>query len=263
MADNILMRRCLSSTKKDVIFACMSGQDDLLAKLRQTLNEQGIDSFHILEELIPVEEQMDYFRYFERLRRENKPFVRDEEVAVLFSPDESIERKKRSLTLLASIPDVGAYRSIETYHSSPLEPELLNWSSMALVSSRIVLSSDLSGHQQVYISSGLGGHDKKLRFFALFTTQERQPFSDLQREIVEREFNFQLQKAEVVIEQFDIRENYFTILMLFSFDKDPKSYLSAAVAECNQYGNFLDPRFLFTNVKVLSEKEIEQLLKKK
>jgi len=55
-----------------VIFACMSGQDDLLAKLRQTLNEQGIDSFHILEELIPVEEQMDYFRYFERLRRENK-----------------------------------------------------------------------------------------------------------------------------------------------------------------------------------------------
>ncbi len=241
----------------------MSGQDDLLAKLRQTLNEQGIDSFHILEDLVPIEEQMDYFRYFDRLRRENNPFVRDEEVAVLFSPDESIERKKRSLTLLASIPDVGAYRSIETYHSSPLEPELLNWSSMALVSSRIVLSSDLSGHQQVYISSGLGGHDKKLRFFALFTTQERQAFSDLQREIVEREFIFQLQKADVVIEQFEIRENYFTILMLFSFDKDAKSSLNAAVAECNQYGNFLDPKFLFTNVKVLSEKEITHLLEKK
>lgn len=165
--------------------------------------------------------------------------------------------------MLASIPDVRAYRSIETYHSSPLEPELLNWSSMALVSSRIVLSSDLSGHQQVYISSGLGGHDKKLRFFALFTTQDRKALSDLQKEIVEREFSFQLQKADVVIEQFEIRENYFTILMLFSFDKDVKSYLNAAVAECNQYGNFLDPRFLFTNVKVLSEKEIVQLLEKK
>ncbi len=37
--------------KKYHIFAYMSGQDDLLAKLRQTLNEQGIDSFHILEDL--------------------------------------------------------------------------------------------------------------------------------------------------------------------------------------------------------------------
>lgn len=249
--------------EKIYIFAFMSEQDDLLAKLRQTLNEQGIDSFHILEDLVPIEEQMEYFRYFERLRRENAPFVRDEEVAVLFSPDEPVERKKRSLSLLASIPDVGAYRSIETYHSSPLEAELLNWSSMALVSSRIILSSDLSGQQQIYISSGLGGQDKKLRFFALFTTTERAPFTDLQREIVEREFTFQLQQADVNMEKFDVKENYFTILLLFPFEKDVKTILNAAVTECNQYGNFLDSRFLFTNVKVLTEIEIENLLKKK
>ena len=104
----------------------MSDHNDLLAKLRQTLNEQGIDSFHILEDLVPIEEQMEFFRYFDLLRRENSPFVRDDEVSILFSPDEPIDRKKRSLTLLASIPDVGAYRSIETYHSSPLEPELVH-----------------------------------------------------------------------------------------------------------------------------------------
>lgn len=241
----------------------MSGEDDLLAKLRETLNEQGIESFHILEDLVPIEEQMEYFRYFDRLRRENNPFVRDEEVAILFSPEVTIDQKKRSLTLLASIPDVGAYRSIETYHSSPLEPALFNWSAMALVSSRIVLSSDLSGQQQVYISSGLGGHDRKLRFFSLFTTNNRQDLTDLQREIVEREFIFQLQKAAVVIEKFEIKEKYFTILMLFPFDKDVKSSLNAAINECNQYGNFLDMKYLFTNVKILSETEIESLLQKK
>lgn len=241
----------------------MSGQEDLLAKLRQTLREQGIDSFHILEELVPIEEQMAWFRYFDKLRKENNPFVRDEEVAALFSPDESVERKKRSLTLLASIPDVGAYRSIETYHSSPAEPELLHWSAMALVSSRIVLSSDLSGQQQVYISSGLGGLDKKLRFFTLFLTSNRQDLSALQKEIVEREFTFQLHMAGVVTEKFEIKHNYFTLLMLFPFDKDVHACLHAAVNECNQYGNFLDPKFLFTNVKVLSEKEIENLMKKK
>lgn len=234
-----------------------------MAKLRQTLEEQGIDSFHILEDLVPIEEQMEYFRYFERLRGENNPFVRDEEVAVLFSPDAPVSRKKRSLILLASIPDVGAYRSIETYHSSPLEPELTHWSSMALVSSRIVLSSDLSGQQQVYISSGLGGQDKKLRFFSLFTTADRQPFTDLQKEIVEREFRFQLEKADVIIEKLEIKANYFTIQILFAFDKDAKTCLDAAVQECNQYGNFLDTKFLFTNVKVLSENEINNLLERK
>lgn len=241
----------------------MSGQDDLLARLRQTLEEQGIDSFHILEDLVPIEEQMEYFRYFDRIRRENRAFVRDEEVALLFSPEESVERKKRSLILLASIPDVGAYRSIETYHSSPLEPELSHWASMALVSSRIVLSSDLSGQQQIYISSGLGGQDKKLRFFSLFTTIDRQPLTDLQKEIVTREFTFQLEKADVIIEKFEIKANYFTIQILFAFDSDARSCLDAAVNECNQYGNFLDKKFLFTNVKVLSEAEINNLLEKK
>ncbi|MFY9515910.1 MAG: hypothetical protein WAP46_06300, partial [Dysgonamonadaceae bacterium] len=89
----------------------MNDQEDILGRLRQTLNEQGIDSFHILEELVPIEEQMEYFRYFERLRKENAPFVRDEEISILFSPDASVERKKRSLSLLASIPDVTAYRA--------------------------------------------------------------------------------------------------------------------------------------------------------
>lgn len=240
----------------------MSGHDDLLAKLRQTLDEQGIDSFHILEDLVPIEEQMEYFRYFDKLRRGKKSFDRDEEVSILFSPEETIDRKKKSLTLLASIPDVGAYRSIETYHSSPLDSELTHWSSMALVSSRIILSSDLSGQQQIYISSGLGGQDKKLRFFSLFTTNNREHFTDLQKEIVEREFTFQIKKAEVEIEQFDIKDNYFTILLLFSFDKDVKSSLNAAVAECNQYGDFIDTKFLFTNVKILTEHEIEKMLKK-
>ena len=241
----------------------MSQQDDLLKNLRQTLSEQGIESFHVLEDLVPIEEQMEYFRYFDRLRRENSPFVRDEEIALLFSPDATVERKKKSLSRLASIPDVGAYRAIETYHSSPLEPELFNWSSMSLVGSRIILSSDLSGQQQIYVSSGLGGHEKKLRFFGLFTTNDRQPLTDLQKEIVEREFHFQLQQADVEIEKFEIKDNYFTLLMLFPIDSDVRTSINEAVNEINQYGNFLDPKFLFTNVKILTESEIDKLLEKK
>lgn len=241
----------------------MSEHDDLLERLRQTLNEQGIDSFHILEDLVPMEIQMDYFKYFDKLRKEKTDFDKDEEISILFSDNEDLERKKQSLTLLASIPDVTAYRTIETYHSSPVDVELTHWSSMALVSSRIILSSDLSGQQQVFISSGLGGHDRKLRFFSLFTTNNRQDFTDLQKEMIDREFRFHLKTVNVEIEKFEIKENYFTILLLFPFDEDIRSRLNSAVEECNQFGNFLDPKFIFTNVKILTESEIDLLIKKR
>lgn len=232
-------------------------------KLRETLNNQGVESFHILEDLVPVEEQMAYFNYSDKLRSEKISFVRDEEVAILFSPDASIERKRKSLTLLSTIPDVGAYRSIETYQSSPLEPELKNWSSIALIASRIMLNSDLSGKQQVYISSGLGGHENKLRFFSLFSGPNSDDFTDLQKQIVKREFKFQLEAADVDIEKFEIKENYFSILMLFPFEVDVRLILQTAVNEINKYGNFLDQRFLFTNVKVMSDDEIQELLMNK
>ncbi len=240
----------------------MSENYDLLKKLQETIMAQGIESFHMLEDSVPIEEQMKYFRYFEKLRVENIPFNRDEEIDILFSSDASVERKKQSLSLLATIPDVTAYRSIETYQSSPLEPELSDWASMSLISSRIVLSSDLSGQQQIYVSSGLGGMDKKLRFFSLFTTTDREPFTDLQKEIVEREFHFQLKQSDIEIEKIEMHDNYFTILMLLPIDRDVQTNLRDAVNECNQYGSFLDTRFLLTNTKILSESEIEKLLEK-
>jgi REP element-mobilizing transposase RayT len=97
----------------------------------------------------------------------------------------------------------------------------------------------------------------------LFTTQNRENFTDLQKNIIESEFRFQLEQADVDIEKFEIEDNYFTILMLVPFDVNIKSILQAAINECNQYGNFLDTKFLFTNVKILSEEEIANLLKKK
>jgi hypothetical protein len=241
----------------------MNEWNDILEKLRNALNNQEVESFHILEDLVPIEEQMEYFRYFDQLRTDNVKFIRDDEIAILFSPDISIERKKRSLTLLSSIPDVGAYRSIETYQSSPLEPELKNWSSIALIGSRIALSSDLSGKKQVYISSGLGGHENKLRFFSLFTGPKGEDFTELQKEIIEREFRFQLKIADVETETFNIENNYFSILLLFPFEVDVRAILKTTVDECNKYGNFLDYNFLFTNTKVMNDVEIQKIVENK
>ena len=88
-------------------------------------------------------------------------------------------------------------------------------------------------------------------------------FTDLQKQIIEREFKFQLNIADVDIESFDIEDNYFTILLLFPFETDVRAILQAVIEECNQYGNFLDNKFLFTNVKVFTEAEIQKEIEKK
>lgn len=240
----------------------MKNWKHILDRLRTTINNQGIDSFHVLEELVPIEEQMEYFKYFDELKEKGRKFVPESEIEMLFSPDVTIERKKECIALLSSIPDVKAYRALETYQSDPLEPELKNWSSIALLGSRIGLDSDLSGKPQIYISTGLGGHDKKLRFYTLFTSSTREDFTDLQKQIVEREFRFQLESEDIDIEAFEIEKNFFTILLLFPFKIDVRAILQSAAEECNQYGNFLDERFLFTNVKVFSESEIQDFLNK-
>ena len=238
----------------------MKNWNKILDKFRTTINNRGIDSFHVLEELVPIEEQMEFFKFFDDLKLKGTKFVRDSEIEMLFSADVTVERKKESLVLLSSIPDVKAYRALETYQSSPLEPELKNWSSIALLGSRIGLNRDLLGKPQIYISSGLGGHDKKMRFFTLFITREHENFTEVQKELVEREFKFQLEGEDVEIETFEIKNNYFTILFLFPFKTDVRAILQSAIEECNQYGNFLDDKFLFTNVKVFSDEEIQKLL---
>ena len=238
----------------------MKNWNNILNNLRANINKQGIDSFHVLEDLVPIEEQMEFLKYFDELKTKNTRFVRDTEIEMLFSPDVSIERKKECLTVLSSIPDVKAYRAIETYQSSPLEPELKNWSSIALLGSRIGLDSELSGKRQIYISSGLGGHDKKLRFFTLFITSSLENLTEVQKKLVEEEFRFQLENANVEIEAFEIKDNYFTLLFLFPFKTDVRAILQSAIEECNKYGNFLDTKFIFTNVKIFSDEEIQKLL---
>lgn len=240
----------------------MKSDADILKNLRKMLKEHGVDSFHILEEHVPIEEQMEYFRFFDKVRNEKVPFERDEEIVILYSANQPVSRKKKSLIRLATLPEVAAYRAIETYHSSPHDPELENWAAMALVGSKVILSSTLSGEQQVYVSSGLGGLDMRLRFFALFATKDRSELTDVQKELIEREFRFQLQQAEVDIEDFTIKENYFTLLMLFPLEAEPKISIDAAIEEINKLGNFLDRKFLFTNIKILNEEEIQQVLER-
>jgi len=240
----------------------MDNFDEILNQLKDSSGELK-DNLHILEEIIPIEEQMKYFEYSKRIK-ENQGYVdRNYLVALLFSPEVRLEEKRYSLTVLAGLADIAAYRSIETYHSSPLEPELAHWSALALIESRILIDSDLSGEKQFLISTGLGGLNGRLRFFAVVVTKDRSDYNDLQKEMLRREFKFEFEREKITVEDFSVLGNHLTILLLSDLKRDLKSIFWNVITECNQFGDYIDEKFLLTNVKQFNETEIQRLISRK
>jgi hypothetical protein len=238
--------------------------DDVFERFRKSFNK--IDGhFHVLEQRVPVELQMEYFKYSERMRRDKKVMTEEDFNIYKQSLSDSnvtADSKKYALLALAISHDVRAYRVLEEYVQHP-DTDVTNWAYMALMESRISLESELSDKKQIYISTGLGGKGEKLRFYALFLASEYKPFENYQRQVVEREFAYYLEKEDCEIERLTISDVYVELLFLTPVRADIKTTLDNVITECNQYGNFLSGILTVTNVKELSAEEIAEAIEKR
>jgi len=237
----------------------MKNDKNALKELQHSL-ESLKGRLHVLETNVPVEKQMEYFRFSEAIR--NVPFdeiALENQINVLESSESTFAEIKYALAYLAISGDVKAFRSIETYHEA--HPD--DWSSMAHVQARITLESEFSDEKQVFISTGLGGKGNRLRFFAFFKSKGGKNFSDYQKNLITKEVPYYIRSYKGIPEEIQIRDNYFTLLFLIHIQVDIKTMLEESINECNQYGNFIDNGFIITNVKVLTEEDIQNELMRK
>ena len=243
----------------------MKEEGDVFKKFRDSFSKMD-GHFHILEQRVPVELQMEYFKYSEQVRKERaKPDLNDMDYTAfresLSNPESTTDYKKYILSMLATSREVKAYRMLEDYVQHPDE-DVSNWAYMALMESRISLESELSDEKQIYISTGLGGKGEKLRFYVLMLSRDRKPFLEYQRKVIEREFAYSLPKADCEIERLTIREQYVELVFLIPVRADIKLTLDKVINECNQYGDFLSDIFTITNVKELTEQEVTDIINK-
>ena len=243
----------------------MKEEGDVFKKFRDSFSKMD-GHFHILEQRVPVELQMEYFKYSEQVRKERaKPDLNDMDYTAfresLSNPESTTDYKKYILSMLATSREVKAYRMLEDYVQHPDE-DVSNWAYMALMESRISLESELSDEKQIYISTGLGGKGEKLRFYVLMLSRDRKPFLEYQRKVIEREFAYFLPKADCEIERLTIGEQYVELVFLIPVRADIKLTLDKVINECNQYGDFLSDIFTITNVKELTEQEVTDIKNK-
>ena len=218
---------------------------------------------NILENSVPVDQQVEYLEYSRKLRSKKQKKLTEKVFNQysenLDSIELPIEEKKKILALLALSSEVRAYRLLEQYAQHP-DKELVNWSSMALMESRISLESELSDERQIYISSGLGGKSGKMRFYVLITSSTGAPFEDYQRKVIETEFGYILPQNDCEVERLTIHDGYLELVFLLPFAANIRGILEKVVKECNLYGDFLAHTFTVTNVKEFNQDEVNQIL---
>ncbi len=216
---------------------------------------------NILDDIVDVETQIEYFEKSKKLKE--LPLLDDWEsrTDILFNKDIDIKEKKELIIRIASLEDVKAYRFLEKYFEQAPE-ELKKWTRLAIQESRLLIQSKLLDQPQLLISTGLGGKDGKLRYFLVLFSRDKLPFSDFQKKITQDEITFYFQKNLIDIEKIDFYNHYIVVIALFPLMLSVSEVLKYIIQDINQYGNFLSRKCIITNVRLLSESDIENIINK-
>ncbi len=239
----------------------MEEHENLYEKIREILGGTP-GNLKILEQKIDMDLQMEYYDCSMRIREEKSDEWALEHMQYLSEPGYSVDVKKEILARLASIENVRCFRAIEAYLAQAKEP-LLSWAILAQNESRMLLESKIMDENQVFISTGLGGKDEKLRYFVVLMSRTRVDLTSSQIMVIKNEFEFILKKFDAVIEESNFSGYLATILLLLPMNHSLNSVFKEAIDECNRYGDFLNDDFIVTNVRILSIGEIEGFLEKR
>lgn len=239
----------------------MEEHENLYEKIQEILGGSP-GSMKILEQQIDMDLQLEYYECSRRVREDRDELWAIENIPYLSEPGYSADVKKEILARLASMEKVESYRAIESFLEEG-DPLLKHWALLSLNECRMQLESKIMDENQVYISTGLGGRDEKLRYFIVLMSRSKMDLTPTHKMVIKNEFEYILKKFDAELEEINFSGYLATILLLLPMTYSLKRVFQEAINECNQYGDFLNDDFIVTNVKTLSFQEIQEFLERK
>lgn len=217
-------------------------------------------NYKILEETIDIDIQKDFFESTQNIEFDPEKDILAEMITNLNLPETPIDECKILLQKIALTDSVEAFRAIESYSKNPRE-ELKEWSILSLQQSKMVLQCSLLDEQQVFISTGLGGKDDKLRYYLIFPfNQDVKRISKIQKDALIKELDFFLAKHNAETEFTEFRKRYATAMTLIPLKAPIPEIIKEILNECNQFGDYLSPDVMITNMKKLTPAEINKII---
>lgn len=218
------------------------------------------DNYKILEETIDIEVQKDFYESSKSLDFNAELDAIDILIEKLNNAALSVADKKSTLQKLAMIDSVDAFRALEAYSQKP-QNELKDWAVLSLQQSRMIMHTSLLDEQQVFISTGLGGKNDKLRYFLIFPFNEVLDVNTIQKKSLEQELKYFLGRHGAELEEINFQNGFATGLALIPLKAPVSDIIAETLLECNQYGNFLSDDVIITNIKKFNITEILEIIK--
>ena len=181
----------------------------------------------------------------------------------LFDLSFSSAAKKRILINLAHLGSIEAYRIIEKYAQWEKDQVLREWSLLSLRECQMFLESDLTQEGKGFISTGLGGEGDRLRYYFVLSSKDGMPFSQRQKEMIEREFSVIGRKHNSLIEEIEFQENYSLVKALIPMDTAVGDVIEEGINHCNEVEDCIDFHYYVTNVRKPRKKEIREYLQER
>lgn len=237
----------------------MEEQNNLYDKLKKMVGDNTAN-INILQEQIDVKLQMKYFQKARDIKKNlDKSYDYLQDVQLLYDPEIPIEEKQDLVCKLASFDKVEYYRALEKYKAHAEEP-MQPWVTLGLQESRMLLESELLDEKQLFVSTGLGGKGSKLRYFVVLINNDNEHYSDVQKELIGKEFEYSIRKNGGEMEEVHFEDKFAMLTCLLPIEKPVQEILSKTTKECNSFGKFIHEHFLITNVKKMSTAEIREFL---
>jgi len=234
----------------------MNDQENILAKMRE-IALQNPENIRIIETNVDAEIQIEFFETLQKIGDEKQFPEPQELIEDLRSPNIGIQQKKEILARLTSYGEVETYRLLEEYLKDP-EPELKTWAYLSYQQARMFLESNLMEESKIYIASGLGGKDHRLRYIFAFSTKSGN-FTDAQQKIVLGEIEYFLKKNDGYPEEVIFDDNYVICTSVIALYVNLVDLIQDIVNEINQYGSFLRDNVFITNEKKVSPQELDMI----
>lgn len=231
-------------------------QEKMLEKMRE-IARQNPDDITIIETSVDSQIQIDFFESLQRID-ENEDDVNIQALYnELICKETALDRKKEILAQLTSLGEVESYRLLEEYLKTA-EDDIKTWAFLACQQGRMFLESKLLEESKIYIASGLGGKDHRLRYVFAFAAREG-VYSDSQENIIRGEIEYYLKKNDGIIENIEFGEGYAICTSLVPIYVNLVELIQEIVSEINQFGNFIKENVFITNEKPVKIKELKDI----
>ncbi len=228
---------------------------------QEVLRTSGVE-VQVMEREVSLDVQMAYLQLSKKVREHMSPEVifagRYELWEDYYS---SIENKRKRLVGLASLGTPQAIRLLQRFQSqAPIE--LDDWVYLALQECKLVFQASLLDHPPMFISTGLGGSGRMLRFFGALFSDGVKSFDGLQQKVISGELEYMFQQFDGRLEYSAFSGSFVTYWGLVPIDVQLNEHIKATIEESNLLGASLRRDFVLTNVKKLTLPELNKIFRR-